>query len=64
MSLQNFEGRGVRIFDQNVTSVEGLSVEVSRSWMCCLLSNPLQFKGYATLEILISRKSSALIGDE
>jgi hypothetical protein len=28
--LQNLEGRGVRIFNQNVTSVEGLSVEVGR----------------------------------
>ena len=48
LSLQNFEGHGMRIFSQNVTSVE-----FSRNWIWLLLSNPLRFKGYATLEILI-----------
>ena len=64
LSLQNFEGHGVRIFNQNVTSLEGLSVGVSRNWIWRLLSNPLKFKEYTTFEILISRKTSALIGDE
>ena len=57
LSLQNFEGHGGRIFSENVTSVEDLSVEVSRNWIwrlfVCLLSNPLKFNGYVALEILI-----------